>query len=92
MLFRSRLDFCSGTNEYVSVEPEAKKQILDFYKQDPENAKKQIYGFLGSVVFFIAFLSLIGLGIDKELHRALLSDVFFSCREKELYCFHYTRF
>ena len=37
----SRLDFCSGTNEYVSVEPEAKKQILDFYKQDPENAKKQ---------------------------------------------------
>ena len=37
----ARLDFCSGTNEYVSVEPEAKKQILDFYKQDPENAKKQ---------------------------------------------------
>ena len=36
-----RLDFCSGTNEYVSVEPEAKKQILEFYKQDPENAKKQ---------------------------------------------------
>ncbi len=36
-----RLDFCSGTNEYVQVEPEAKKQILDFYKQDPENAKKQ---------------------------------------------------
>ena len=36
-----RLDFCSGTNEYVSVDPEAKKQILDFYKQDPENAKKQ---------------------------------------------------
>ena len=36
-----RLDFCSGTNEYVTVEPEAKQQILDFYKQDPENAKKQ---------------------------------------------------
>ena len=36
-----RLDFCSGTNEYVSVEPEAKQQILEFYKQDPENAKKQ---------------------------------------------------
>ncbi len=35
-----RLDFCSGTNEYVSVEPEAKQQILDFYKQDPETAKK----------------------------------------------------
>ena len=37
-----RLDFCSGTNEYVSVEPEAKQQILDFYKQDPETAKKQL--------------------------------------------------
>ena len=37
-----RLDFCSGTNEYVTVEPEAKQQILDFYKQDPETAKKQL--------------------------------------------------
>ena len=36
-----RLDFCSGTNEYVSVEPEAKQQILDFYKESPEAAKKQ---------------------------------------------------
>ena len=36
-----RLDFCSGTNEYVSIQPEAKQQVLDFYKQDPENAKKQ---------------------------------------------------
>ena len=36
-----RLDFCSGTNEYVTVEPEAKQQILEFYKQNPEAAKKQ---------------------------------------------------
>ena len=36
-----RLDFCSGTNEYVSIQPEAKQQVLDFYKQDPVNAKKQ---------------------------------------------------
>ena len=36
-----RLDFCSGTNEYVQVEPEAKQQILDFYKQNPEAAKQQ---------------------------------------------------
>ena len=36
-----RLDFCSGTNEYVQVEPEAKQQILDFYKENPEAAKKQ---------------------------------------------------
>ena len=32
-----------------------------------------VFGFLGSVVFFIAFLSLIGLGIDKaiDLHRGI---------------------
>jgi len=36
-----RLDFCSGTNEYVTIEPGAKQQILEFYKQNPEAAKKQ---------------------------------------------------
>lgn len=35
-----RLDYCSGTNEYVQIQPETKKQILDFYKEDPEGAKK----------------------------------------------------
>uniref|UniRef100_A0AB33J7T6 DUF2723 domain-containing protein n=1 Tax=Prevotella sp. GTC17260 TaxID=3236796 RepID=A0AB33J7T6_9BACT len=36
-----RLDYCSGTNEYVPVQPEAKQQILEFYKTNPEAAKKQ---------------------------------------------------
>ncbi len=36
-----RLDYCSGTNDYVEVNPEAKQQILDFYKQDAEAAKAQ---------------------------------------------------
>lgn len=36
-----RIDFCSGTNEYVRVQPEAKQQILDFYKENPEAAKAQ---------------------------------------------------
>ena len=35
-----RLDFCSGTNEYIEVEPSVKNQILEIYKQDPEEAKK----------------------------------------------------
>ena len=35
-----RLDYCTGTNEYVEVQPELKQQILDFYKQSPEAAKK----------------------------------------------------
>jgi len=34
-----RLDYCAGTNEYVEVHPEAKKTVLDFYKQNPAQAK-----------------------------------------------------
>ncbi len=36
-----RLDFCSGTNEYVEINAEAKQQVLDFYKENPEAAKAQ---------------------------------------------------
>ena len=36
-----RLDYCSGTNEYVEVQPSLKQQVLDFYKQDPAAAKAQ---------------------------------------------------
>ena len=36
-----RLDYCTGTNEYVEVIPSAKQQILDFYKENPEAARKQ---------------------------------------------------
>ena len=39
----SRLDYCSGTNEYIEVAPELKNQIKEFYAQHPEEAKKQ-YG------------------------------------------------
>ena len=37
----SRLEYCAGTNEYVSIEPSMKQAILDFYKQNPEEAKAQ---------------------------------------------------
>ena len=36
-----RLDYCSGTNEYVRVNPAIKAQVLDFFKHYPEEAKKQ---------------------------------------------------
>ncbi len=36
-----RIDYCSGTNEYIEVDPSAKQQILDFYKNYPEDAKQQ---------------------------------------------------
>lgn len=36
-----RLDYCSGTNEYVEVNPSLKSQVLDFYKRNPMAAKAQ---------------------------------------------------
>ncbi|MGN0069989.1 MAG: DUF2723 domain-containing protein [Prevotella sp.] len=36
-----RLDYCSGTNEYVEVIPSAKQQVLDLYRQHPEAAREQ---------------------------------------------------
>ena len=36
-----RLDYVSGTNEYVQIQPEFKEQIREFYKQDPVSAKAQ---------------------------------------------------
>lgn len=36
-----RLDYCSGTNEYVRINPAIKAQVLDFFKHYPEEAKKQ---------------------------------------------------
>ena len=36
-----RIDYCSGRNEYVTVNPELKNQILEYFKQDPVAAAKQ---------------------------------------------------
>ncbi len=38
-----RIDYCSGTNEYIDVVPEYKEQIKEFYQTNPEEARKQ-YG------------------------------------------------
>lgn len=34
-----RIDYCSGTNEYIEVRPELKEQLLAFYKENPDSAK-----------------------------------------------------
>jgi hypothetical protein len=36
-----RLDYCSGTNEYVEVKPEYESQLKEFYKENPAAAKAQ---------------------------------------------------
>ena len=36
-----RIDFCSGTNDYVQVDPSLKQQVLDFYANHPADAKAQ---------------------------------------------------
>ena len=37
----SRLEYCAGTNEYVSVDPSLKQQVLQLYKDQPVEAATQ---------------------------------------------------
>ncbi len=36
-----RIEYCSGTNEYVRVEPQMKQAVIEHYKQNPEQAREQ---------------------------------------------------
>ncbi len=36
-----RIDFCSGTNDYVEVNPSLKQQVLSFYAEHPKEATEQ---------------------------------------------------
>ncbi len=36
-----RLDFVTGTNDYITIQPEAMATVLQYYKQNPAEAKKQ---------------------------------------------------
>ncbi len=36
-----RIDYCSGTNEYVEVHPELKSEVMKLYAEHPEQAKAQ---------------------------------------------------
>lgn len=36
-----RIDYCSGTNEIVHIDPNAKQQVLEYYRTHPEEAKAQ---------------------------------------------------
>jgi len=36
-----RLEYCAGTNEYVTVNPNMKGQVLAYFKSNPEEAREQ---------------------------------------------------
>ena len=36
-----RLEYCAGTNEYVQIDPRIKSEIVAFYKESPEQARRQ---------------------------------------------------
>jgi hypothetical protein len=36
-----RLEYCAGTNEYVQVDPQLKQEVLAFYREQPEQARRQ---------------------------------------------------
>ena len=36
-----RIEYCAGTNEYVSIEPRMKEVVLEHYRENPEMAREQ---------------------------------------------------
>ena len=38
-----RIEYCSGTNEYVTIEPSMKNVLMEYYRDNPEQARQQ-YG------------------------------------------------
>ncbi|MBE6260685.1 MAG: DUF2723 domain-containing protein [Prevotella sp.] len=36
-----RIEYCAGTNEYVTVEPAMKEAVLEHYRENPEQAREQ---------------------------------------------------
>ena len=36
-----RIEYCAGTNEYVTIEPDMKEAVLAHYKENPEQAREQ---------------------------------------------------
>ena len=36
-----RIEYCAGTNEYVTVEPSMKEAVLEHYRENPEQAREQ---------------------------------------------------
>ena len=39
-----RIDFCSGTNDYIEVKPGMKQQLLEFYRDYPQEARAAFGG------------------------------------------------
>ena len=36
-----RIEYCAGTNEYCQVDPSLEQQVLDLYREQPEEARRQ---------------------------------------------------
>ena len=36
-----RIEYCAGTNEYITVEPDMKEAVLAHYRENPEEARQQ---------------------------------------------------
>ena len=36
-----RIEYCAGTNEYVQVDPALKQQVLELYREHPDEARQQ---------------------------------------------------
>lgn len=74
-----RLDYYSSTNDVAYIEPQLRKQVLDFYKEHPDEARKQFgdepFDFRNIVKYWLR-------SEDKEMH-VIPSDTLYITIDKE---------
>ena len=78
-----RLDYCSGTNEVVEIDLDAKQQILDFYRDQPEEAR-QLMGPQPFELKFILDTFVHGRGADgKFIYNIIPTDTLYVTIDKD---------
>ena len=75
----SRLEYCSGTNEYIEVEPEAEEQLKKFYAENPEAARAQF----GDEPFELKNILKYWVRTKDENQRFIPTDTVFVTIDKE---------
>ena len=75
----SRLEYCSGTNEYIEVEPEAEEQLKKFYAENPGAGRAQF----GDEPFELKNILKYWVRTKDENQRFIPTDTVFVTIDKE---------
>ncbi len=74
-----RIDYCSGTNEYIDVVPEYKEDIAQYYKENPETARE----LFGDEPFELDNIMDYWVRCEDERYRFIPTDTVYVTIDKE---------